>query len=266
MIKIKIGKKRFKGVYSWNDVTLQKFTELASIPMPDGYEAYILADGKFDHDQKDSVDYYTNVVLALTDKQINEDFPAYFKKVCLCLSNVPERYLSDDLVQSLYDWYFRPFVVALLYHAPVIHFLGELKTYEPETVKRFRIGLQRFYLPEVVIVMEQGIPLAKEPILSYSEASDIFRDMKVTKQDVQRLATFMAIYCRKKGEDYNEAKVLERESLFMRVPMSVVWSVFFYTARRLPGSMLTILLFGRLPKHLKELVEEVRCKSMAVAG
>lgn len=265
MITIKIIKKKYKGVYSWNDITLQRFCDLAAIPMPDGYEAFILADGKFD---VENIDQYIEAVSKITDKQIKEDFPAYYRKVIECLSNIPYvkiALMSTEEVNDLYEYYFKPFVISLLYHIPVIHFMGQIKQYEPQQIKSFRIGFNRFRLPETVNIMDQDIPLINEPIITYSEASDIFKGMKVSRDDVKRLALFMAIYCRKKGEKYIEQKTVKREQLFMKVPMSVVWSVFFYTVRRLPDSSMIIQLFGKLPKQIQELRDQVRIyKDLAV--
>lgn len=269
MIRLKIGKKRFKGIYRWDEMTLAKFSELAALPMPEGYESFITAYGKFDEKDKASKDHYIKTVLSLTDKQINEEFPDYYRKVIACLSDAPLSLLkqvSSDLIEDNYLNYFQPFVLSLMYHKPVINFMGSIKDYEPEQMDSVRIGLERFYFPKVVRIMDQDIPLADEPILSYSEASDIFKDMKVSRNDVHRLALFMAIYCRKRGEEYSEASVLKRQELFMQAPMSVVWSVFFYTVRRLPGYTMTTLLFGGLPKAIHETVNQVRIYQSMEAG
>lgn len=265
MIRITINKKKYRGVYSWDDMSLQRFCDLSAIPMPEGYEAYILADGKF---SVENIDKYIEAVAAITDKQINEEFPKYYKKVIICLTNIPVSIIDSlpvEKVNDIYEYYFKPFTVSLLYHTPVIHFMGQINSYEPPKISKVRIGFNVFRLPETVTIMDQEITLAKEPIISYSEASDIFKGMKVSRDDVKRLALFMAIYCRKKGEGYDERKALQRQDLFMKVPMSVVWSVFFYTVRRVPDTSAIIRLFGRLPKQIRETVDQVRAyKSMAV--
>ena len=259
MITITINRHKYRGVYSWQDITLQKFCQLASIPMPEGYESFILADGRYDFEKKDSVNNYVDTVSKLTDKQINEDFPAYYRQVIECLTNIPYKkiaLLSTEDVNTFYEYYFKPFVVSILYNKPVIHFMGQLKDYQPEEFKKVRLGLfKTFRLPESVNIMDQDIPLAKEPIITYTEASDIFRGLRITKDDVKRLALFMAIYCRKKDERYDERKALQRQSIFMKAPMSVVWSVFFYIVRHLPDSTMIILLFGKLPRTTAEIVQ-----------
>jgi len=265
MIVIKIGKKKYKGVYSWNDITLRQFCDLAAIPMPEGYEAYIIADGKF---TVENIKEYAEEVSKLTDKQINEEFPAYYRKAISCLSDIPANMkLTDDQVHEMYEFYFKPFVASLIYHTPVISFIGKIKKYQPEKIETFRIGLKRYYLPAVVRILDQDIPLKKETIVAYTEASDIFRGIKISRDDVNRLVYFMAIYCRRRNEKYDEKKVLRRKELFMRVSMSTVWAVFFCTMRQLPDYSAAIRLFGSLPKTLQEIVSAARTyRDLAAAG
>jgi hypothetical protein len=260
LIRITVNKKKYKGVYRWEDLTLQRFCDLAAIAMPPGYEAYILADGKFDSQDQKSIDYFCDVVSKLTDKELKEDFPAYYRKVINCLTDIPLRVINEldnEKVENLYEYYLKPFVCSLLYHFPVIRFMGQITQYEPQQIKVFRLGGRFYYLPQSITLDGQEIPLANEPILSYSEASDIFRDMKVSKDDVNRLAQFMAIYCRRFNEPYSDKNVLERQHLFMQAKMSVVWGVFFYTCERISASSTIIRLFGSLPKAIHEVREAV---------
>lgn len=261
MIKITINGKKYKGVYSWDDLSLSKFCEVAAIPMPEGYESYILADGKF---TPDKVDEYVEAVSQITEDQLKA-FPVYYRKVISCLTNIPDSLeIPTERVEELYEYYLKPFIVSLLYHVPVINYFGQIKQYEPVKCRSFNIGLQTFRLPDTVRILDQDIPLANESILTYSEASDIFRGMKISKDDVNRLALFMAIYCRKKGEAYDEKKVLERKDLFMKAPMSVVWSVFFCTIRRLPDYSMITLLYGSLPKSIREVVHQAQAYHVTV--
>jgi hypothetical protein len=258
MIRITLNGKKYKGIYSWEELSLSKFCELAAIPMPEGYESYIIADGKF---SSDTIDEYINALSKITDEQLNDAFPAYFRKVIACLSDAPMSLLnqvSDELINKRYEYFFKPFVLSLVYHTPVIHYMGQIKFYTPKTITKFRIDRQTFRLPHSVQILDQVIPLAEEPLITYSEASDLIKGMNIGKDNIKRLALFMAIYCRKKGEQYDEKKALEREELMMKVPMSIVWSVFFYTVRRLPDYTMITRLFGSLPKQIRETVERVR--------
>ena len=202
----------------------------------------------------------------MCSSDLNETFPAYYRRVISCLSDIPEGLkLTSDQIHDIYELYLKPFVVSLIYHAPLIYLAGELKDYTPVIKNHFDIGFQRFYLPRTISVMDQKIPLADEPIVAYTEASDIFRRMKLSADDIHKLAMFMAIYCRKKNEWYDERRVIERKELFMAARMSVVWGVFFCIIRQLPDYMTFTLLFGGLPKSIRDSVSEVRTyRSMAV--
>jgi hypothetical protein len=270
MIRITINKKRYKGVYRWDDITLQQFCELAAIPIPESYEAFILVEGKgFDSSIKESLNTYIESIAKITETDLTEVFPVYYKEVIKCLTNIPhpiiEKMLPDQ-VTDLYDYYFKPFVLSLIYHIPVIHFMGQIKQYTPDECNSFRVGLRKFYLPEIVKVNDQDIALKNEPVISYIEASDVFRGLKITRDDVKRLAFFMALYCRRKGEQYDEKLVLKRQELFMQVPMSVVWQVFFYTLRRMTELKQIIQLFGSLPKPIREVVHRAQVYKSMVAG
>lgn len=270
MITIHVHKKRYKGIYGWDDITLRQFSELAMIEMPPKYEAFILADGNIDAGKKESIDYFIKIASEIGDKELDEVFPAYYRQVISVLTDIPDNILSEasaEAVTELYDNYFKPFVMSLVYHVPVDRVMGNIIEYTPPYPRSFRIGVNRFYLPRTVRIMDQDIPLANEPIISYTEAGDIFRNMRISKDDVKRLSLFMAIYCRKRREQYNERTVLKRADLFMQIRMSIVWSVFFYTARRLPDAILITRLFGGLPRPVREVVSRVRgYKSSAIVA
>ena len=166
-IVITIEKKKYRGCYNWNDITLAKFVELVNIPIPESYRTYILADGKFD---VDNMEKYIEATAAITEKQINNEFPEYYKKVIKCLTNIPDRLiqrLTPDHIAQLYEYYLKPFVITIIYHVPIVQHFNEIKEYEPPEIRAFRIGLNFYYLPETVTIMEQKIPLRNEPIISY---------------------------------------------------------------------------------------------------
>jgi hypothetical protein len=254
MIKIKIGKNYYRGVYRWDDITLSAFCKLASIPMPEGYEKYIVADGMDDES-------FLEVILSLSDNQIQESFPAYYRQVIKCLSNIPQHkidILPAEEVNYLYEFYFKPFVLSLVYNAPVEYFAGQIKPYEPMSFPSFWIGWNKFYVPKTVNILGHEFALYEEPIITYSEAFDIFKGMKIAREDAERLALFMAIYCRKKGEKYNQKKAIERQGVFMKAPMSVVWMVFFCIVRQLPDSSMITQLFGSLPNRMEKTVQRMK--------
>lgn len=270
MIIIRVNKKKYKGVYGWDDISLKLFSELAMIEMPPKYEAFILAHGSIEAEKKESIDKFIKAASEITDKELNEIFPAYYYKVIRCLTNIPDDVLSKastEDITGLYDTYFKHFIITLIYHVPMDRLMGRIVEYIPPYPRSFKVSGSRFYLPQTVRIMDQDIPLADEPIISYTEAGDIFRNMRISKDDVKRLALFMAIYCRKRGEKYNEKTVLQRSEHFMDVKMSIVWSVFFYTVRRMHDAALITRLFGDLPRPIGEIVYQLRtCRSLATGA
>lgn len=256
MIAITLNNKKYKAVYNWKDLTLGRYCQLASIPFPEGYEAFVMADAKFN---VDNIDEYINEVLKVTDENIAK-FPAYYRKVIGVLTNIPDKVeIPEAEIISTYDYLFKPFVLSLLYYRPVMHFMGTIQNYEPERITKLRIGRHCFRLPQSIRVMDQDIPLFHEPIITYSEAMDVIGGTRITRNEVKRLSMFMAIYCRKWWEGkYNEKHRMKRDRLFMKAPMSAVWAVFFYTVRRLPDCRLITRLFGALPKPASEVVQAAR--------
>ena len=266
MISILINKKKFKGVYNWEDITLQLFCNLAAIPIPESYEAFIRADGLFN---RDNIDQYIENILKTTEDDLNIVFPNYYKEVVACLSNIPQKTintLTPDQVADIYDNYFKPFVLSLIYHIPYWYLKGQICEYIPNEVESFRIGWHRYYIPETVVIGGQEIPMKNEPVVSHIEACSAIIGLKLTKDDLKRLSQFMAIYCRRKGEKYTEESVIKRQNLFLKAPMSVVWSVFFYTIRRVNSSEDCFRLFGNLHRSIREVVDLVKIlKSMEIA-
>jgi hypothetical protein len=264
MITVTIGKKKYKGIYSWEEMTLAKFTELASIPIPSGYEAYIVADGNF---STENIDKYIDDISKITAEQLAE-FSTYYRKVITCLTGIPESaHIPLAKVNELYDWYFKPFVVTMIYHVPVVSLYGKLTEYTPDRLTdHFVLNGDKYYLPESVLILDDLIPLQKEPAITYSEANDLFRGMKIGREDVNRLALFMSIYCRLKDEKYDEQKALERKDLMCQASMSIVWSVFFCIVTRLRGSINQIRSFGKHPKTLEESVSEAKTYRASVVG
>jgi hypothetical protein len=262
VIVISIGKKRYKGIYLWSDMTLRLFKKLSSISIPERYSSFVVADGDVDLSYKPSIDHYIEEISKVTDEDLNVVFPVFYKKVVQTLTDIPESVINElsiDRIEEMFEYYFKPFVITLLYSTPFVYFMGRYKLFEPEYLEYFRLGWHKYYLPEKVVMNGVEIPLAKEPIVTYSEATDQLKNMmKIGEGDADKLALVMAIYCRRKGEEYSEKKALERKELFMDVTMDRVWSVFFYIVRRQKLSSSNTRLFSDLPKGIRERVGQVR--------
>ena len=100
MIRITINGGKYKGVYSWGDMSLALFCDLASIPIPEGYKEFILADGKFNHDNQATVDSYIEIAAKIKESQLDKEFPAYYRKVINCLDRKSTRLNSSHSDRS----------------------------------------------------------------------------------------------------------------------------------------------------------------------
>ena len=266
MITIRIGNKKYKGIYSWDDISIKQFSTLAAVSIPEKYRDYELADGSYDPDKPDSVVTYANIIENLTSKDLSDVFPDYYRSVICVLTNIPESVintLSVDRITEIYE-HVKPFVLSLIYHAPVTYNMGVIEPYEAPMLKSFRVGMNKFYFPKSLHVNGQDYPLFSETAGAYTEASDTLGTMTFNKDDIKRFAQFMAIYCRKRKERYSDNIVLKREKIFLNVPMSIVWSVFFYTLKQVPFYTSVTQLFGNRQRSLQEVVSQTH-KSLVTA-
>jgi len=254
MIRIQLGKKRYHGVYLWRDMTLEQYILLAGIQIPERYQKYALSNERLDYARKESLDQYIDAIQEITEEDLTVTFPNFYRRVIESLSDMPHNEatkLKDDQAAQIFDFYFRPFVLSLIFNTPVVSLFGQIRDYEPETRKLIRIGRHFYHFPKTLIIQGEEMPLAKELIVTYAEACDLFRKAGgFTREDIGSLPLLMAIYCRRQGEEYEEKRSLERIEIFKKATMDQVWSLFFYTSKRLPGSGSFTLLFLTVPKAI----------------
>lgn len=262
MIRIQIGRKKYKGAYLWSDITLEQYITLAGIPIPAKYQNYVLTNERFDYNKKETVDQYMDAIAEFTEEDLTVTFPEFYKRVIKVLTDIPPeeiKGLEEEQITQIYDYHLRPFVLSLIYNTPVVSLFGKIKEYEAPMMKRIRIGSRIYHFPESVRIQGEDIPLAKEPIITYSEACDLFiKSGGFTREDIASLPLLMAIYCRRKGEPYDERKSLERKDIFRKATMDQVWSLFFYTSQRLYASGNFTLLFSAIPKPITKIARAVR--------
>jgi len=270
VIRIQIGRNNYKGAYLWSDITLEQYITLAGIPIPAKYQNYVLVNERFDSNKKETVDQYMDAITEFTEEDLTVTFPEFYKRIIKVLTTIPLEEINrmkEEQITQVYDYHLRPFVLSLIYNTPVISLFGAIKEYEAPMMKRIRIGARIYHFPETVRIQGEEIPLAKEPIITYSEACDLFRESGgFTKQDIASLPLLMAIYCRPKGEAYNEKRSLERQDIFRKARMDQVWSLFFYTSQRLYGSGNFTLLFSAIPKAIKTIARNARTLATSETG
>jgi hypothetical protein len=255
VISIEAGGKKYRGPYLWKDISLGQYIALAGVKIPEKYQQFVVTNSKFDSSKQETVDNYLAELEGFTDQELTVEFPAFYKKVIATLTDIPPyllRKMSAEKATEIYDNFFRPFLLSQIYNTPVVSLFAKIKDYEPPFTRRIRLRGKYFYFPETVQIQEEDQPLAKEPILTFAEACDLFKNSGgFSRNEIPSLVFLLAIYCRPRGEEYSEEKMLSRIELFKTASMDATWSLFFYTCRRLHGSANFTRLFSSLPKTIK---------------
>ena len=235
MRKVELRGKWYQACDEWNDLTLEKFIELSQIEVPEKLERLWIASSMIntdiEKDRKAAEKEYKAANAAITEKDIVKVFPIYYGKVIQLLTEIPEEVV--DLMHhatrvDMFDQLLRGFALSLVYSAPVIIMDGEAQIYEPPEMKTFKLKGEEYQFPKSLRLYGDLIPMADEEVAPFAEAADIDLAIRELRRDgVQRFPLFMAIYCRKEGEAYEEKIALQRAELFKQASMEVVWSLFF---------------------------------------
>ncbi len=235
MINIEIRSKKYRAYSEWSDITLDRFIELSKLAIPGKLENLWLAGSKIkskDTKQKSIAEVqYKKAIEAITKDDMDSVFPAYYGKVIELLSEVPEsevKEINSKQRTELFENFMRGFVLSLTYSAPVEIKDGQVDMYEPPETTQFKLNRKLYLFPESLELYNESIPMADEKVITFAEASDIdlaIQDLR--SEGINRLPMFMAIYCRRKGEEYNEKVALKRSVIFGKCNMDVVWTLFF---------------------------------------
>jgi hypothetical protein len=264
MITVRYGNVKFQAVDRWSEITLDRFIGLSKIEMPEKLLALCMASAKIDScDKKEKakcIKEWDEINDSITPVELGRIFPVYYLQVIKQLSNIKDNEaesLSADVVQEIYDTICRPFILSLLYVNPLEITNGRLKAYVPPGVSSFEIDGERYYFPDTVRILGKNYLMGKEPVISFAEACDIDTAYKELLKGIDKLTLLLSVYCRKKDEPYSENIVIERQELFLKTPMDIVWSLFFYIDRHLwifmSNSKLFLLLENRQVQAAKTL-------------
>lgn len=229
MVIFAVDGKEYSCYESWNEMTLKKGIELATVcnEMPSLYKdlLFIIANRKGDNDEE-----YEKAFKENTEKQDDEylikTLPLFFSKVLLCLSNIPKEVIDKinaGTIVSFYQTYLSKFVFGVTY------FPTDLKDLEK---KGFHFDGVDYALPESLQYPSENRPMAKETALVFAEAADLMLFSKdLAGGKMERAANIISILCRpiKNGviEPYDELKSLQRVEKMKELRMDIVWQVFF---------------------------------------
>lgn len=256
MITITIDDKEYNAPQDWDEITLGKFIDLCNIEIPEKLRNLWIASASDDDEEWKKAD---SVIGTHENLKV---FPAYFGKVMACLTDIPKKVINEvhaPLREQFFNTHLRYFIYSSFAKFPLHIVDGKLEMYDPEYKPSFILNGLTYYLPRQLKVYGDSVPLGLEKAITFAEASDIevaLRDMAEGAAD--RLPMFVAIYCRPEETEYSEAGTLEREKLFMELPMEEVWRVFFCIYRLLGKFQNYIREYSRkaekvLPERLKSL-------------
>ena len=219
MIVVTIEGTNYECFTTWDDLTLAEYIRLGEIEIPPRLKALWVDEKNIEAS-----------IAAVTQEDLEKNFPAYYVKVLGLFSNIPPLVitgLSGEVVTTLFNDYLAIFTRSLIYSVP-LEMTDKLEVHAPEEVESFMLESVKYYLPKVLRLQGQSIPLADEKIIAFAEASDLDLSSGENNSDAPgKLPLFMGIYCRKQYEEYSEELALSRQELFLKAKMSTVWAVFF---------------------------------------
>jgi hypothetical protein len=265
MIKGKLNNIEFEFVDRWSELTLSLFIKIANIEVPPKLMAMEIANIRIvsavtKKEKEKAEKELTEAENAILEDDIIKHFPIYYGKLLEVLIDNKE---AVDMINwkdrtSIYEFNIKQFVLSMILENPVQSLNNKLVPYSPKEIEFFNVGKEKFYMPESVRLFGEIVPMGNEPIISFSESVD----MDLARQGlidggINKLAFFMAVYCRKKGEKYNQQNTIARQDLFNDLTMDVVWSVFFYIAKLTSESMKTLAYFSKV-LELEERTKLVR--------
>lgn len=212
---------KFYDIYNeWSDITLDQFIKLCDIEIPEKLLKLWRAETDEEYDR-----------VKVEPEDVLRTFPDYFGKVIKVLTSIPEEIvdlMDGALREQFFNFSFRHFVLSIGSPLPFTLEKNELIEYEPPYLESFEVNGETYFLPRTLRVFGEDVPLAEEHIMTFAEASAIeLAWMNLANDVANRIPAFVALYCRKEGEGYNEKEVLKREKLFRYLKMNIVWRLFF---------------------------------------
>lgn len=251
MVRCDIQGAQYDLCNTWEDVTLERFQRLCAIKVPEKYKQFV--EVCLSGNQED----YEKANAELSREDLIKVFPGYFGEVISVLSDIPREVINRmhrAIREQLYEAYLYPFTASVITGSPWYSDNGTLRQMPRFTEKFFEFEGEKYYFPESLIYSGMEIPMYKESILTFSEASDIETVIhEWGEKGIDSVAQVVAVYCRKEGEQYDTDEVYRRIEKFKMLPMPVIWEVFFYTGELGLKCVCAMLLYSvQLVKAIQE--------------
>lgn len=227
MIVVNINNKSYHLKNDITDLILLEVVAIDSIEIPVKLRNIIEATNEDKREQ---------AIKQLSESDVFVDFIQYYKQVIYIASNIPQSIIDTldiDTLTQLFNRYLSQLVGGIINFYP--------SDYEIKNIAKFKHKGVEYYLPKSLTIGNNTTPLAKETVIVFSEAFDLFNN----KWQMYNL--FMAVLCRPQDKEYNESDVLDLSDDFKDLPMSVCLEVFFCFIKRL--NTLAKRLDGSLKRH-----------------
>ena len=227
MLKATINEIVYDVTDQWCDISLRTFGELCEVEVPEILkELWLAADDK---------KKYSEIFDNIERRDHLKNFPVFYGKVINILTNIPDEIIEQidpTLREELYYAHLHPIYFSTLIDAPVYKIGGEIKTFKPTEQDHFYFDGKKYQLPTAIRVFGNAIPMHKEPIVTFAEASDIMIALhEWGEKGIEAMSIVTATYCREiiEGEPlkYDEDTTLKNAEKFKDLDMENIWRVFF---------------------------------------
>jgi hypothetical protein len=242
-MKIIIGKDNYEIK---ENLTLRHAISLMGLKMPESlkelYDSILL---------NDKLKTYKKLKKKLTAEQVYKEHPKYYGEALQIVSDIPKEvmeFVDPESRIEYYTDYLEPTFLDIYFGIP--------NNYTSQNIEKFEFKNETYFMPETLKIFDKYIPAYKEKALTFTEAADIM--VKINNLEnigIKAMSEIVAIYCRKKGEDYNEQIVIDRSELFKDLPLEIVWEVFFCMTELLNRSAKQLTTYtNKANEKLKALV------------
>lgn len=228
MYILEINNKQYKKAQDWPDITIAESIQLYHLidKMPAKlrrlYE--LLAKEQTPETQKE-IDTIND---GITDTEQKKTFPSFYGKVLNILSTIPQAVINRiDWSYRTEHFYFK-LGDGISCESIIIGLLVAPIDFTPKYIESFELDGETLMLPQSKEVLGNNIPLYNEDALTFCESADLelFSDGMAGGR-YEWATNLISILCRPKGEQYDEARSLERAKKMDTLTMDIFWEVFF---------------------------------------
>lgn len=214
MIVLTHNGKRHKFKSSWGDFTAR--------------EAVVLAQHEYPKDVEIVVDWFEHLERV--------------KQVWRLFTTIDPDTVEPNWLVYVFDSYAAPLWADMYREVPTM--------YEWQGLSSFEFNSKTYQLPIIIRDDELTVVGVDMGARSFIEAGNLLMTFGRMRKDGARWLPYMvAAVVRERGEQYDEAIVMQRAKEFGELPMTVVWEVFF---------SLRLLLLSRLTDTLDYLSDEAQ--------